>query len=137
MSKVQSTEVTPVVETPLVEVASAGVAPSFRVVKAVTRPLIRFGVSPEFVRFEGPVYQSARLEHGTPAQKKMEPPFMADVENLKTGEAGQIILPTVLHKELDEKYPEHSYVSKNFQLRKINIDGKSYSIWSITEIELT
>ena len=136
MSKLQPTEVTTAVETPLAEVTSAGVAPSFRVVKAVTRPLIRFGVSPEFVRFEGTIYQSAPLEHGTSAQKKMDPPFMADVVNLKTGEAAQIILPTVLHKELIEKYPEHSYVSKDFQLRKINVAGKDYSIWSITEIEL-
>ena len=140
MSKLQVKEVSEVtlpMEQPLNEVTSAGTAPSFRVVKAITRPLIRFGVSPEYVRFDGPIYQSAPLEHGTAAQKKMAPPFMADVVNLKTGEAGQIILPTVLHKELVEKYPDDSYVSKDFQLRKINIAGKDYSIWSITEIELT
>jgi len=137
MSKVQSTEETTVVETPLVQVTSAGTVPSFRAVKAVTRPLIRFGASPEFVRFEGAIYQAPPLAHGTASQKKMAAPFMADVVNLKTGEAAQIILPTVLHKELVEKYPEDSYVSKDFQLRKINVAGKDYSIWSITEIELT
>jgi hypothetical protein len=63
-------------------------------------------------------------------------PTLMDVVNLKTGEAMLIVVPTVLHQELDKAYPNGGYVGKAFQIRKIKTEDKAYSLWSIAEIEL-
>lgn len=107
-------------------------APAFKVVKAVTRPVLKCGTSPEFIRVEGPIHRGEPMK-GT---KIAEAPYLMDIINLRTGEAALMICPTVFRNELEKGYPKESYVGKDFQIRKITTEGKAYSLWSITEIEL-
>jgi hypothetical protein len=132
MKEAPSKEVTPVTETPLTELTTAGTAPVFEAVKAVTRPVLRFGAQPEYVRIEGPMYQGEKIEKA----KYENVPTLLDVINLRTGEAMMMVCASVFISEMDRAYPDASYVGKDFQVRKINTDGKKYAIWSITEIRL-
>ena len=111
----------------LVEVTSEGTPPAFEVVKAVTRTVMKLGVTPEFIRIEGPIYL------GEPTKKAV--PHLLNVINLCTGEAARIVCATAFRTELEAEYPDNGYVGKDFKIRKIKTD-KNYSLWSIIEIKL-
>ncbi len=135
--KTQPKNVTPAVESPEVDtpangVSMAGTALEFEVVKSVTRPVLRFGAQPEYVRIEGPMYKGEKIEKA----KYDSVPTLLDVINLKTGEAMVMVCATVFVSEIERAYPDGSYVGRDFQIRKINTEGKKYAIWSITEIRL-
>ena len=110
----------------LVEVTSEGTPPAFEVVKAVTRTVMKLGVTPEFIRIEGPIYL------GEPTKKAV--PHLLNVINLRTGEPALIVCGTVFRTELEAEYPDSGYVGKDFKVRKIKTD-KNYSLWSIIEIK--
>ena len=114
------------------EVTSAGAAPSFTRIKSVTRPVLKFGVSAEYVRFEGPMYVGDKLEK----TKYDEPATLAEVVNLRTGEQMIMICYRVLSTELAKHYPNDGYVGKDFEIRKFAATGKKYALWSIAEIQL-
>ena len=114
-------------------VDSRGQVPAFRMVKAVTRPVLKFGVSPEYVRIESAMYKGEKLEKA----KYESVPTLMEVVNLRTGEAALVIVAKVLEQELNGAYPDQSYVGKDFQIRKIKTDDKNYALWSVAEIVLT
>lgn len=113
-------------------VDESGNIPLFEVVKAVTRPVLRFGVRPEFIRVESAMREGELMEKA----KIKNPPTLMDIIDLRTGEAMVVVCATVFANELENVYPADGYVGKDFQVRKINVDGKDYSLWSITEIKL-
>ena len=114
-------------------VDSRGQVPAFRMVKAVTRPVLKFGASPEYVRIESAMYKGEKL-----AKAKYDSvPTLMEVVNLRTGEAALIVVAKVLEQELNGAYPDQSYVGKDFQIRKIKTDDKNYALWSVAEIMLT
>lgn len=117
---------------PLNELTSAGTAPVFAVVKAVTRPVLRFGVQPEYIRVESPMYQGDPMEKS----KIKAIPTLLEVFNLKTGEAMLMVCAEVFKQEILRNYPKDAYVGKDFQIRKIKVDGKDYALWAIAEIEV-
>jgi hypothetical protein len=110
---------------------SSAPAPVFRMKKAVTRPVLKFGASPEYVQAESAIYQGEPI----PNAKIKELPSLLDVINLRTGEAMVIVCATVLRQELEAAYPGDSIIGKQFQIRKIKT-SKDYSLWSIAEIEV-
>ena len=122
---------------------TAAAAPSkkkfegFKVVKNVTLPLFKWenGV-PKFLTFKGPIFQGKAIAE-TGAAAKKEPAFLAEVVDAETGELGQIIVATVLHKTLDEDYKDQAYIGKSFRILQRRIPGKNYNSFDITEIELT
>ena len=73
--------------TDLVEVTSEGTPPAFEVVKSVTRPVLKFGISPEYIHIESPMRTGEKME----GAKIKELPTLMDVINLKTGEAHIIV----------------------------------------------
>jgi len=113
-------------------VNSAGTVPQFTVVKAVTRPVLKFAVAPEYILIESAMRQGEAMEKS----KIKELPILMDVVDLKTGEAMLMICPTVFRQELTKGYPDNSYVGKTFQVRKIKTEDKNYSLWGVTEIAL-
>ena len=117
---------------PLNEVTSAGTAPSFAVVKAVTRPVLRFGTQPEYIRIESLMYEGEVMEKS----KIKAIPTLLEVINLKTGEAMLMVCAEVFKQEILRNYPKDAYVGKDFQVRKIKVDGKDYALWAIAEIEV-
>ena len=116
----------------LVEVTSEGTPPAFEVVKAVTRPVLKFGISPEYIRIESPMRTGEKIE----GAKFKELPTLLDVINLKTGEAQIIVCASVFRQELSKAYPDHGYVGKDFQVRMIKTPEKDYKLWGITEIRV-
>ena len=121
----------PIAEVPLNEVTPAGTPPAFEVVKAVTRPVMKFGVSPEFIRVESPIYKGPVMEKA----KFKTPPHLMEVINLRTGEPALVVCAMVFMSELEKAYPNNGYVGHDFQVRKIKTD-KDYALWSIIEIKL-
>ncbi len=122
--------------------------PVYRVVKHVTRPLLKMEMGKEyFVEFESAIYQAdpvvatrtraSKDDTGTTSTRKMDPPQLADVKDLAHGgRPSQIIVNAVLGAELLKKYPKDAYIGKAFRLVKNQLQGKSYATFEIAEIEL-
>ena len=104
----------------------------FKTKKHVTLPLLKMeNNKPIYIQFTEAIFV------GKVVDDKKEPPKMANVINLETGEECQIILGTVLESNLRETYPDDSYVGKQFELVKSAPEGaRKYSLFNITEIEV-
>lgn len=104
-----------------------------KIVRHVTLPLFKFdGKTPSYLRFDGAMFT------GKIVDDKKEPPTMANVTNMATGEMGQIIVGAVLKQELTNQYPNDSYVGKTFEIVKSAPEGaRKYSLWNITEVEVS
>lgn len=104
----------------------------FKVKNHITIPLLKFtNHVPVYVKFTAPTYT------GRIVDDKKEPPTMARVINLETGELNDIILGTVLISTLNENFPDDGYINKMFKIEKIAPEGtRAYSLWSVTEIEV-
>jgi hypothetical protein len=121
--------------------ATAKPAFKFKVKKHVTLPLLKIEESvPVYIRVTEPIFLAKEIE-GTRARKNAEgavqqPPHLANVTNLETGEEMQIIANEVLKSSLEDAYPDASYVGKSFEIvRKPIQKGKKYVTFTITEIE--
>jgi hypothetical protein len=105
--------------------------------KFVTLPLIKLADDTEyFFRFDGAIFKADDNDRPRKESEPKEPPYLAHVLNLETGEMGQIITPAVLKSELEKAYPKDSYVGKAFSLQRHKVEGKRYSTWDIAEIEI-
>lgn len=112
----------------------------FRVVKHVTRPLIKLKEDTIYVlRFDAPMFQAEQTKNpkkdanGNP----VPPPTVAHVTDAENGVASQIVCNEVLKSELEKTYPDKSYVGKWFELLKNKkSEGKTYNTFGITELEL-
>lgn len=103
---------------------------SFKVKKHVTLPLFKLDATVKYLRFD------TAMAVGKTVDDKKEPPMMATVTDMETGELGQIILGTVLVSNLNESYPENKYVGKIFAISKTAPEGtRKYSLFHITEVE--
>lgn len=105
---------------------------AFKKVKNVTLPLFKLANNePNYLRFDEPVFV------GKVVVDKKEPPTMANVTDLETGEQGQIILGSVLLENLNQHYPDNAYVGKSFEIVKHSPEGaRKYSLWNVAEIEV-
>lgn len=114
----------------------------FTVKKHVTLPLLKIvAEKPLYVRFEEAIVKAKPQAGGrTPAADsaaaKKEPPELAHVIDLTTGEHAQIIIGTVLGAELRGMYMSDSYVGKSFEIVQHKVQGKQYATYGITEIEI-
>lgn len=114
----------------------------FKIVKNVTLPLLKMkaGLDPYFLRFESAMALGRAIKDAgkdsAGKTKQMEPPFLAHVVELSTGEEMQIICPAVMRSTLDEEYPDNAYVGKSFQVTISSIEGKKYNMVTLAEIEM-
>lgn len=105
-------------------------------VKQITRAVFQQVVGQTLtVQIVGKIFKSDRLENETAEQKKMEPPMMAEVLNLETGELGLIIMNEVLLREVRKRYPDDSYVGKYFGITMKAVNGKRYKNFVLFELE--
>lgn len=124
---------------------TATAAPRFvpKIKGHVTLPLLKIAVNTNyFVRFTGDIHLgkeisgNAMVDPNTGEVKsKKEPAYIAFVDNLETEEPVQIIVSTVMRKELMEQYPNDDYVGKCFMFSLNKPAGKSYNVPQIAEIE--
>jgi hypothetical protein len=134
---------------------------NFKVKKHVTVQLLKVEDGKTYyVKFNGAIhkavvneaeqkkYENAKAKYdGLSADEKAKvdpkdipvppnPPQLAQVVNLETGEIVQIIVGSVLESELKREYPDDSYIGKGFQIQKAKIQGKRYAAYQIAELEL-
>lgn len=109
----------------------------FRVVKHVTRPLLKMEDGQDYyIKFEAKMFQAEALKNA-PASDKKAPPYIAHVVDLETGHASQIICNEVLRTEIDKSFPNDTYVGKAFHIIRNKIaENKKYATFNITEIAL-
>lgn len=108
-----------------------------KVKRVLTLPLLKMPEgSTRYVQFTGPTFIGKKIvEAGKPAK---EPPTMANVINLETGEMVQIMLGKVLTGILAEEYPSDGYVGKRFSIEtcgKKRGGGNSYNTYRLNELE--
>lgn len=114
-----------------------------KILANVTLPLLKIAVNTAYyVRFTGDIHLGKEISGNAivdpdtgEVKSKKEPAFVAFVDNLETDDAVQIIVSTVMRKELMEQYPGHDYVGKCFMFSLTKPAGKSYNVPQIAEIE--
>lgn len=122
--------------------------PLFKVARIVTLPLLKLAEGvPVYVKFLDKMFRGKELRNevveknadGSPKAKK-EPPIMANVINLETGEQVQIMLGSVLQGILNDDYPGDKYVGKGFMIelteKKRGRSGGQYNTYKVAELEL-
>lgn len=117
-----------------------------KIAKILTLPLLKLqeGI-PAYVKFTGKTFIGKQIDEGNnpdgTKKAKKEPPVMANVINLATGELVQIMLGSVLVGILRDEYPEDSYVSKGFVLqlteKKRGRNGGNYNTYKVAELDLS
>lgn len=119
----------------------------FKVKSHVTVPLLKVpdNGTPVYVTFDGAIEKAKDNDSMRQRKQKMaeagqpvnEPPHIARVINLETGEHMQIIVNSVLKTEIEDKYPENGYIGVSFEIKKYKMTGgKRYATFQIAEIEV-
>ena len=123
-------------ETKVKELKSVKTGLKVKVLKKVTRELLKLKDNmPVYIKVLCATYQAEPTEAKQGAVQ-MDPPILANVVDLETGEEMQMIFPKVLEEEIHKNYPDNSYVDHCFSVEKFKIDGKKYSGFKISEIEV-
>lgn len=115
---------------------------TFKKTANVTLELLKIVANKEYyVRFTsdmhvgkavaGPVKVGA---DGVPLPAKA-PAQIAFVDDLETDNERIIIISTVLGKELADAYPGASYIGKCFGFKQTKVEGKSYNLVELWEVE--
>lgn len=112
----------------------------FRVVKHVTRPLLKLEPGIQYyIKIESAFRQAEQMKNAKKdaAGNVIPPPFIVDVLNLEGGTPSQMVANEVFRTELVKQYPNDSYVGKFFELVKnTKAEGKNYNTFGITELAL-
>lgn len=112
----------------------------FRVVKHVTRPLLKLEPGVQYyVKIESAFRQAEQMKNPKKDANGniIPPPFIVDALNLEGGVPSQMVANEVFRTELIKQYPNDSYVGKFFELIKnTKAEGKNYNTFGITELAL-
>lgn len=110
--------------------------PQFKRARRLTLPNFKLiENTPLRVRFESVMVVGKRID-GDEADRK--PATIANVTNLDTGELGQIVCPRLLVSELNETFPQDTYVGKSFEIvkgEKKKGKNNTYNTMDIFELE--
>lgn len=126
------------------EAANTGFVP--KVAKILTLPLLKLVEgTPVYIKFTGPTFIGKAIDEGLnpdgTKKAKKEPPVMANVINLPTGELVQIMLGSVLQGILKDEYPADAYVGKGFVIqlteKKRGRNGGNYNTYKVAELDLS
>ncbi len=113
----------------------------YEVIRQVNLPVMKkIDEEPIFVRFESPMYVGKQLKRATDTKEKngktRSPATLAAITNMETGEQFLLIINQVLKDNLNDGYPDDSYVGKTFRIVQHSREGKSYKTYSLSEISL-
>jgi len=113
----------------------------FSVVRQVTLPQLK-QVEGQIVhiRITSPIYVSKVVAKAgakkADANSSDKPADLVNVVNLITGQACTYIVGAAVKGNLEEQYPDESYVGKSFAINKLPAPaGKRYKTYEILEIE--
>ena len=114
--------------------------------RILTLPLLKMKEGePIYVKFTGAVFVGKKIAEDIAAEaagkQSKEPPIMANVINLPTGELVQIMLGKVLHGILSDEYPADTYVGKGFVIelteKKRGRSGGNYNTYKVADLDLS
>jgi hypothetical protein len=110
--------------------------PKFRRVQQVTVPTLKLEnevATP--IKIETPMTTSSASRVGADG-KPEKPATVVRAIDLRTGEAVQVVVPTVLQSNLNTHYPNNSYVGKSFEVTMHPQQGRQrYRTVDVWEIE--
>jgi hypothetical protein len=126
---------------------------NFRVVKHVTRPLLKLVDNTKYyIQIEAPfkiaeqvkkpkMVEATVIENGVETKKMVPqpPPTIIDVKNIELDPpvSCQMVANEVFKSELQKQYPNDGYVNKYFEIVKnTKAEGKNYNTFGITELAL-
>jgi len=109
-----------------------------KVINAVTRPTLSLveGV-PVYVKILKPIYVGKEIK-GSEKKADSKPADIADIINLENGKEQQLVVGAIVKSNIEESYPEGTYVGKGFMITKgKKKEGKRYFNYEISEIEVS
>jgi hypothetical protein len=108
----------------------------FKVKKQVILPTLSLQVNaPKTLVITGPMYQSTYTDPD-PKKAKEKPATVVPVGDVETGEAMNLLVPSVMESALNEGYPGGDYVGKTFMVCKMpKRPGKRYFDIKLVEVE--
>lgn len=118
--------------------------PGFTAKRAVTLPAIVLKKEGESrcLRIEEPMHLSAAKMDGKATKteegktRAMEPATVCAAVDVVTGEMGNFVVPAVVKGNLEEKYPDNSYVGCVFQItHNGKRQGKRYADFTVIELQ--
>lgn len=107
----------------------------FRTIKTVTMQSWPWeaGETKAF-RVTSEIHKGREIIAKTADKQKMKPADVCNVVDLVTKTPYQLVLGAVLKSDLEENYPNASYVGKCFVATKIKAEGKRYFLFTVREI---
>ena len=116
----------------------------FEIVRNVTLPFLMIAGdgTPSYVKFNTAIepdtstFSERVRKSKNDGEQRQEPMHIAEVTNLQTGEVARLVAHSVLESQLNEAYPDNSYVGRNFKIEKTKAAGKRYFNFNIVEIRL-
>lgn len=111
----------------------------YKAKRAVTLPAIVLKKEGESrcLKIQEPMHLSAAAKApGKETDKQMEPATVCAVVDVVSGEMGNFVVPAVVRGNLEEKYPDDSYVGCVFQItHNGKRQGKRYADFTVIELE--
>lgn len=111
---------------------------TYKEAKRLTLPVLKFEAgTPVAVKILEEMHLGKKTK-GRGDKAQMEPATICEILELDTGENLIMICATVLKSQLEEHFPDKSYVGKGFKITKMEKrEGRNYSEFDIVELELT
>lgn len=115
---------------------AAMIAPGFSVARQVILPTLSLKVNePKTLICTGRMVQSTYTDPD-PKKQKEKPATVMPVGDVVTGEAMNLLVPSVMESALREAYPDDGYVSKTFMVCKMpKRPGKRYFDIKLVEVQ--
>jgi hypothetical protein len=119
-----------------------GTLSMFSTVKRVTETLFKMELDVRYyLRIDERVFLAkANVKRASEGAPVKQPPVLARVTVISEaggklyGNRYQIIVPTVMLKELEDSYADHAYVGKVFCVIRHRLEGRTYNTFEITEV---
>lgn len=116
---------------------------TFKVAKQVTRPILTQKENdPIFVLFTSKMKVAELQGKVKEGEEALPPPMIAEITNLDTDQLMMLVCGKVLERELNQKYPNDSYINKGFRLVSVlaSVKGKAgqrMRLYDIQELDLS
>lgn len=109
--------------------------PRFKVVKRVTLPTVNPGVNEPRIFQIQDAFRTSTYVNPDPKKASEKPATVCSVNDLETGEVLLWLVAEVAKKNIEEQYPDESYVGKSFAVCKMpKRPGKRYFDFQIAEV---
>lgn len=114
------------------QAALAAKLPGFRVAKQITMPVLKMEIDKLYAL---KITDALRVSTYK-GEKDEKPADICGVIDMTTGALHTFLVPAVVKKNIEDNYPDNSYIGKVFAVQKLpKRPGKRYFDFNIAEIE--